>query len=52
MVECPIANARTKKILYNTHYPTFKEFKSACLNFFKRQHLYEEEVFSMMGMGY
>lgn len=40
-----------KKVLYNTHYPTFKEFKSACLNFFKQQHLYEDEVFSIMGDG-
>jgi transposase len=40
-----------KKVIYNTHYPTFKEFKSACLNFFKMQHLYEDEVFSIMGDG-
>ncbi len=40
-----------KKVLYNTHYPTFKEFKLACLNFFKMQHLYEDEVFSIMGDG-
>ncbi len=40
-----------KKVVYNTHYQTFKEFKSACLNFFKMQHLYEDEVFSIMGDG-
>ena len=40
-----------KKVLYNTYYPSFKEFKSACLNFFKMQHLYEDEVFSLMGNG-
>jgi transposase len=40
-----------KNVIYNTHYPTFKEFKSACLNFFKMQHLYEDEVFSIMGDG-
>jgi len=40
-----------KKVIYNTHYPTFKEFKSACLNFFKMQHFYEKEVFSIMGDG-
>jgi transposase len=40
-----------KKVLYNAYYPTFKEFKSACLNFFKVQHHYENEVFSIMGEG-
>lgn len=40
-----------KKVIYNMHYPTFKEFKSACLNFFKKQHLYEDEIFSIMGDG-
>ena len=40
-----------KKVIYNTHYPTFKEFKAACLNFFKIQHRYEDEIFSIMGEG-
>lgn len=40
-----------KNVIYNTHYPTFKEFKEACLNFFKTQHLYEDEVISIMGDG-
>lgn len=40
-----------KKVLYNPHYPTFKEFKSACLDFFKKQPLYEDEVFAIMGDG-
>jgi transposase len=40
-----------KSVIYNTHYPTFKDFKEACLNFFKRQHLYENEIFSIMGDG-
>jgi transposase len=40
-----------KKVIYNTHYRTFKDFKLGCLNFFKKQHLYEDEVISIMGNG-
>jgi len=39
------------KVIYNTYYPTFKDFKSGCLSFFKKQHLYEDEVISIMGAG-
>jgi transposase len=40
-----------KNVLYNTYYPTFDEFKQACLDFFKIQHTYQEQVFSIMGDG-
>ena len=40
-----------KEILYNTYYPTFDEFKQACLDFFKIQHTYQDQVFSIMGDG-
>lgn len=40
-----------KTVLYNTYYPTFDEFKNACLNFFKIQHTYRDQVFSIMGEG-
>lgn len=40
-----------KNVTYNTYYPTFDEFKQACLDFFKIQHTYRKEVFSIMGDG-
>lgn len=40
-----------KGVLYNTYYPTFDEFKKACLNFFKIQHTYRDQIFSIMGEG-
>lgn len=40
-----------KNVVYNTYYPTFDEFKQACLDFFKVQHVYQEQVFSLMGDG-
>lgn len=40
-----------KSVLYNTYYPTFDEFKKACLKFFKVQHTYRDQVFSIMGEG-
>lgn len=40
-----------KKVIYNKHYPTFSDFKRACLDFFKLQHEYKNEVFSIMGDG-
>lgn len=40
-----------KRVIYNTYYPTFDEFKQACLNFFKIQHTYQDQVFSIMGDG-
>ena len=40
-----------KNVIYNRYYPTFSEFKRACLDFFKVQHSYQDEVFSIMGDG-
>ena len=40
-----------KNVTYNTYYPTFDEFKQACLDFFKIQHTYQNTVFSIMGDG-
>lgn len=40
-----------KEVLYNKHYPTFKEFKKACVDFFKIQDEYRDKVFSIMGDG-
>lgn len=40
-----------KNVLYNKYYPSFDEFKKACLHFFKVQHQYQEQVFSIMGDG-
>lgn len=40
-----------KEVVYNKHYPTFKEFKNACMNFFKLQHHHQDKVLSIMGGG-
>lgn len=40
-----------KEVTYNRYYPTFAEFKKACLNFFKVQNKNQDKVFSIMGDG-
>lgn len=40
-----------RNVLYNKHYASFKEFKAACMNFFKNQTNHFEEIESAMGCG-
>lgn len=40
-----------KHILYNKYYKTFEAFKMTCLNFFKNQQDYFNEIESIMGNG-
>jgi len=40
-----------KKVIYNSYYLTFDDFKKACLDFFKNQHSYYDETLSIMGDG-
>lgn len=37
-----------QKTLYNQYYPTFKEFKQACLNFFLNIQQYRKEMISLL----
>jgi transposase len=40
-----------KKVLYNKHYDTFKEFKKSCVGFFENQSAHCEEIEKIMGFG-
>ena len=40
-----------KNVLYNKFYPTYEEFKKACIGFFKKQDQYQDEIASIMGNG-
>ncbi len=40
-----------KKVLHNMHYKKYAEFKGDCINFFKEQHKYSDEIHSLMGEG-
>ena len=40
-----------KKVVYNRHYERFKVFKTACLDFFRYQGRYKDEIRSIMGDG-
>ena len=37
-----------KKIIYNRYYEKFKDFKEACMSFFKNIRMYENEIQSLM----
>jgi len=39
------------KVLYNKFYSSFKEFKEACIGFFKNQETHHKEIESIMGVG-
>jgi transposase len=40
-----------KKVLHNTYYPLFTEFKNACTTFFKEQDKYLNEIGNIMSEG-
>lgn len=40
-----------KKVLHNTYYPLFSEFKNACTNFFKEQDKYLNDIANIMNEG-
>lgn len=41
-----------KKVLYNTYYETFKEFKAACMNFFREIGSYKDELRTLLNESF
>ena len=41
-----------KKVLYNQYYPTFTEFKEACLGFFRKKKKYRQELKSLLAENF
>jgi transposase len=41
-----------KKVLYNHYYATFKEFKQACLEFFRKKKRYRKELESLLSENF
>ncbi len=41
-----------KRIFYNTYYPTFEQFKEACLNFFRTLPQHKKELGSLMAENF
>jgi transposase len=40
-----------KTVLYNQYYPKFSEFKNACINFFKKQDKYLDQIHDIIADG-